>query len=417
MISANGASQYLDDTPATNRGPCSVRSDLVPTEESSTDTCKWNAKTCHILPNARQYFLSLRNLTFFLLLIPAVALGGRTYKVEALTVPGQSRSNAHSIAHNGNILGSATVQPFNNFKRLRWIQGVPEEIPNVAVPSGGQCINSHGNVVLGGGVSPILIKASGDVIELGTINGGAPSGAALATGINESNVAVGFGVTPSGTQGWVWSPNQGIRTTGYFPGATYTRLEGINSAGFSTGYGYNSQGQTPNSRAFRYSEANGFELLVPAAGFSEMKGIAISDSQSIVGTMELTSTGARANFIWTPLHGTQLLPNLPSNVTPVAINSANQIVGTRTQGSTRAVVHDPIEGYSILNDLIDPSTPGWNLVSAAGINNSGQIIGLGVKDGKFFGYMATPVPEPATMASIAAGVIILLRRHRPNSTL
>jgi hypothetical protein len=63
-----------------------------------------------------------------------------------------------------------------------------------------------------------------------------------------------------------------------------------------------------------------------------------------------------------------------------------------------------------LNTLIDPLS-GWELLSADGINDAGQIIGIGLIGGENRAYLLTPVPEPATWLMLVLGVP-WFARHR-----
>ena len=49
-----------------------------------------------------------------------------------------------------------------------------------------------------------------------------------------------------------------------------------------------------------------------------------------------------------------------------------------------------------LNDLIDPES-GWVLTAADDINNLGQIVGEGVRNGQNRAFLLTPVPEPSVI--------------------
>jgi len=65
-----------------------------------------------------------------------------------------------------------------------------------------------------------------------------------------------------------------------------------------------------------------------------------------------------------------------------------------------------------LNSLIDPRLQ-WTLVTANDINNAGQITGSGLIGGQTHAYLLTPVPEPASLLIMTAGVSpFFLRRRR-----
>jgi probable HAF family extracellular repeat protein len=77
----------------------------------------------------------------------------------------------------------------------------------------------------------------------------------------------------------------------------------------------------------------------------------------------------------------------PANVLgsqPFGINNRDQIVGsytTQTQGISSAFLYS--NGLFIdLNGLLPADSP-WDLVSAVGINDAGQIVGIGYLNGNF----------------------------------
>ena len=70
-----------------------------------------------------------------------------------------------------------------------------------------------------------------------------------------------------------------------------------------------------------------------------------------------------------------------------------------------------------LNTLIDPLS-GWELVTAWGINDAGQITGYGLIGGETHAFLLTPVPEPATLVLIGFGAAALaIRRIRRITSL
>lgn len=67
-----------------------------------------------------------------------------------------------------------------------------------------------------------------------------------------------------------------------------------------------------------------------------------------------------------------------------------------------------------LNDLVDPSL-GWNITSATGINDSGQISAFGCRDYVCGGLrldVATAVPEPQALAMLVAGLALFTATRR-----
>ena len=71
-----------------------------------------------------------------------------------------------------------------------------------------------------------------------------------------------------------------------------------------------------------------------------------------------------------------------------------------------------------LNNLI-PSNAGWTLTYAFDINDSGQIVGMGINPhGQQDAFLLNPVPEPSTLVLLAVGAGGLIgyrwRRKRAN---
>ena len=72
---------------------------------------------------------------------------------------------------------------------------------------------------------------------------------------------------------------------------------------------------------------------------------------------------------------------------PYDINNSGTVVGGG------GLIWDAINGTRSLVDLI-PSDAGWQLDFAFGINNAGQIVGVGQLDGETHAFLLSPVPEP-----------------------
>ena len=88
-------------------------------------------------------------------------------------------------------------------------------------------------------------------------------------------------------------------------------------------------------------------------------GSAISSNDQVVGTSE-TSTGAEDGFSWS--NGT--MTDLGSNFSPTAVNGSGVIVGGQF------VYNGTLQN---LNNLI-PAGSGYQIQSATGINDNGQIV-------------------------------------------
>jgi probable HAF family extracellular repeat protein len=110
-----------------------------------------------------------------------------------------------------------------------------------------------------------------------------------------------------------------------------------------------------------------------------------------VAGISATAAGAQHAFLW-DLGTLRDLGVLPGDVSSEAraINDASTVVG-RSGGAdlsqSRAVLWQgtvPVD----LNQLVRAQN--WTLSAATGINNLGQIVGVGVHDGSVRGFLLTP---------------------------
>jgi probable HAF family extracellular repeat protein len=137
-------------------------------------------------------------------------------------------------------------------------------------------------------------------------------------------------------------------------------------------------------------------------------------STTIAGEEDFPCGGASSEsphaFLWTQARGMQDLGTLPGDTMSMAyaINLFGQVIGT-SGNSTIEPEYNGIEygghmsvevvghpfvwtqrnGMQDLNTLL-PSTSGWVLNTATGINAWGQIVGSGVHNGETHGFLLTP---------------------------
>ncbi|MCH8043263.1 MAG: hypothetical protein IID44_06045 [Planctomycetes bacterium] len=120
-------------------------------------------------------------------------------------------------------------------------------------------------------------------------------------------------------------------------------------------------------------------------------------------------------FVWTPESEIAALPGLIDGRSSAnAINDLDQIVG-RSWISTDTIHAVLWEDGQVrdLNELVVDLTEWDFLATAWGINNGGQIIGIGVIDGQFHNFVLTPVPEPSSLLlGVTAWLLISFSRRR-----
>ncbi|MFZ0644102.1 MAG: hypothetical protein WA785_10805 [Candidatus Acidiferrales bacterium] len=138
-------------------------------------------------------------------------------------------------------------------------------------------------------------------------------------------------------------------------------------------------GDTGNtSRGFIYQ--NGvFTLIGTLPGGIGSSAVAINDSGQVTGNADVPS-GAHA-FLYTAgqLQDLGVLPGGGANSYAGALNSAGDVVGQADDpnGNSLAFVVYANGTMQDLNGLI-PSNSGWQLQQATGINDAGEIAGVGV---------------------------------------
>jgi probable HAF family extracellular repeat protein len=149
---------------------------------------------------------------------------------------------------------------------------------------------------------------------------------------------------------------------------------------------------------------------------TESSALAVNDSDIVVGYGTLNAIGSTYGaFKWTSGGGIMQLGQLFAYDTRAQdINNLGDAVGWSWidgMGNSRAVLWKGGGPIANLNDLIDP-TSGWLLTSATGINDAGQIVGVGQHNGQGRAFLLTPIPEPSTTTT-AVWTALLLSLHWP----
>lgn len=160
-------------------------------------------------------------------------------------------------------------------------------------------------------------------------------------------------------------------------------LNSINTNGLAVGYKY------------RYGLAGSSAILIDTTGpvndssdvnyFAGGRAVDINENNKIVGTISQA-------FIYDyDLKTLVTLPVLEGGLYSSAydINELNQVAGrSESANGYRAVIWDEMGDIEDLNNMLSADT-GWVLTSATAMNDSGDIVGTGTRDGVAHGFLLT----------------------------
>lgn len=281
-----------------------------------------------------------------------------------------SEAEAAGINNAGQIAGT---QFFNaQAYATVWNNGVASTLGGAG--SFALAIDNSGDVagmLVNNGQGNAFVTQNGTVIDLGTFDGGSWSSAYA---LNDQGQAAGYGMIANGVfRGFIWTPGQGYTALGTLGGFSSYAMA-INSAGEVAG---SSQIASCYSHAF-VSNGTSMTDLGTLGGVSSY-AYGINDAGNVVG------------YSWT------------------AGNTTTD--GFLQQGGVM---------FDINSLLID--APGWQVTALYGINNSNQVVGVGVLDGVEHAVLLTDppaaedtttsasTPEPAAWISTISGLAVLLLR-------
>jgi probable HAF family extracellular repeat protein len=268
---------------------------------------------------------------------------------------------------------------------------------------------------------------TGTLIDLGSLGG--PN--SEATAINSAGQVGGDANTSSGgNDAFLWTPTTPNGTTGSMIAlGTISNVTGINDSGEIVGSSsFVPVGVTagnPPSAAFLSSGGKVINLgSLGGSSFQDASyAYAINSYGQVVGTSDVNTSDHHA-FLWTPTtpHGTTgTLIDLRTLGGPdsdaYAINSAGQVVGESwtSGGGVTAFLWTPTTPNGTTGTMIDlnPLIGSGNvtLYLASGINDQGQIVGGGSRNGSSRAVLLTPtsttvaLAQPATLEQTTAARI------------
>lgn len=220
--------------------------------------------------------------------------------------------------------------------------------------------------------------AIGDVANIGNLSDARPS---YATDINDAGVVVGYAEVPGTTmlqptvrRGFVWSPNDGIRSLGTLVGSGRSGATDINASGTIVGWSDSTGGY---ERAFSAQATGAAMQNLGVSSGSLSRAEAINDHGDVAGYIgSLTAPLRFPGFLKRASDGALIELPMPAGVTqvsPSGINGQRDVVGStwRAGSSSRAFLWQ--ESAAALTEL---GTFGGTSSIANDVDDAGNIVGM-----------------------------------------
>jgi hypothetical protein len=176
--------------------------------------------------------------------------------------------------------------------------------------------------------------------------------------------------------------------------------------GFSEVFAMNDRGDfvgRPESGNRSFTYVGGTRRVFESMGLKDINGLGETVGNDTAGPIWMDASGNRS-----------YLPILYGISFPERINDSRTIIGQSgefgSNGARKPTLWTGGQVYDF-NSLCNLSA-GDSIKSLIDINNRGQVIGYGKFNGVEGTFIATPVPEPATLAALSLGAAVLLRRRR-----
>ena len=347
-------------------------------------------------------------------LLAAMPVQAIEYNFIDLGSSGESGSSASAVNDAGQVAGTS----FYSDATL-WSSRVRTQLPGYRVAGRSYAIgiNNPGQIV-----GTAEIDSEGEVISHATLwNRGQPpvdlgslgGSYSAAVDINDSGQIAGTSLTPgdTGRHAVLWSG--GVMTdlgSGTGRASWGNAINGAGQVAVAIVWG---EGLDYRESAAVWNGAGAPTLLAGAAGGSSVAND-INDQGQVAGTAFGTGATSTHAVVWNAGVLTDLGvldPSLPGNFSEAyAINELGQVVGRSFSDSEQHYRATLWESGSVidLTSFLDPTLvqAGWRLTEAFDINENGEIVGtaLNLDNGQEHAFLLSPVPEPAGVALLLAGL-------------
>ncbi|MBV9227535.1 MAG: PEP-CTERM sorting domain-containing protein [Acidobacteriaceae bacterium] len=230
---------------------------------------------------------------------------------------------------------------------------------------------------------------------------------------NSSPTTVGFWVDANANNfGFVKQGNTftSVSNPNTQTGTMFTQLLGVNNNNIAVGFYADANG---NFQGYSYNIATAqfTAINLPAsfnAGMTTATGI--NNSGTISG-FYVDAAGNTHGFLDSAGNFVSLDDPNGTNTMLLGLNNNGQVVGsfTNANGVTNGLVYDlGTKSWLTVNDPNASATPAFDVTGTTinGINDRGQLVGFYSDGANVNGFLATPVPEPASMGFMFLGTLV-----------
>jgi probable HAF family extracellular repeat protein len=304
------------------------------------------------------------------------------YTITHITLGG-TWSTAQAINDLGQVVGTSQISGDMSYHGFIYYKGTITDIGLINpydINNPGQVVGLYNTEINGDSTVRSFIYTNGVLTDLGTISSPPmvdPRAQSWANGINDFTQVVGSANTVY----------VGLDFHAYL--YSNNGMENIDPDEQSEALAINNHGAVigneRDGRIFLYSGGMIERLDIFGAALD------INDQGEFVGWGSW-GDGSEGAFLY---REGEIIPlgdlSEPGNTKPLAINESSQIVGHSDIGcverpwGTGHIDHAFLYDNGVMTDLngLAPANSGWELMYATDINNRGQIVGYGVRDGQF----------------------------------